>query len=211
MGRLFGSKAGSDDEEMETVIVAGLGNPGSKYEGTRHNVGFEAVDRLAEKLAADVRKKKFNALLGQALYKDKKVLLLKPQSYMNCSGQVLATAGGFYRLKGPQMMVITDDMALEPGIIRLKPKGSAGGHNGLADIIQKVGGDFNRCRVGIGKSPYPNTKDYVLGRIGSDERALIDPALDRAVEAVLEWIEFGIDSAMTKYNVKNVNNENEDN
>ena len=120
-------------------MVVGLGNPGSEYVGTRHNMGFRVIDKLAEKYGIDVRKSKFASCFGQGQLGDKKLILLKPQQYMNRSGQAVATAVGFYKLSLSGLLVISDEMALEPGVIRLRPKGSAGGHNGLADIIEKVG------------------------------------------------------------------------
>ncbi len=206
--RLFGRCAGSVSELPESVedmsdikMIVGLGNPGSKYEGTRHNVGFEVVDRFADRLGVKVSKKKFGGFFCECVFEGTKVLLLKPQQYMNCSGQVVATAGGFYRVGVEGLMVVTDDMALEPGRIRIRANGSAGGHNGLSDIIARLGGgEFARLRVGIGQNERIAASDYVLGRPSSDERTAIEKSLETAEQGLVCWIREGIDSAMNKYN-----------
>jgi PTH1 family peptidyl-tRNA hydrolase len=210
--KLFGSSvvetitvaaaAGEVSSEMaEVKIIVGLGNPGREYDGTRHNAGFEVVDLLASRFGIEVKKKKFGGLIGEGFFEDTKVLLVKPQEYMNRSGQAVATVAGFYKVNNENIIVVTDDLALEPGRIRLRPKGSAGGHNGLQDIISKMGsGEFARVRIGIGKSAVIPTKDYVLGRPSLTDRTLIKRARDRAKEAVLCWLRNGIDTAMNKYN-----------
>lgn len=188
----------------DTKVIIGLGNPGKEYCGTRHNVGFMAVDLLAEKLGTDVRQKKFSSLTGQTLFEGKKLILVKPQEYMNRSGQAVATVKGFFKLENDDLLVITDDMALDPGVIRIKPKGSAGGHNGLKDIIEKLGTtDFSRLRIGIGKSPYADSRNYVLGKIGSDEIEDVESAISKSVQAVFCWLREGIGSAMNQFNEKN--------
>lgn len=182
-------------------IVAGLGNPGLKYSQTRHNLGFDAVDRLAQRLGVEVRQQKFGARFGSVDLEEKKLILLKPWQYMNRSGQAIAAAVGFYRLPFAQLLVIVDDMALDPGRIRLRASGSAGGHNGLSDIVSKLGtSNFARCRVGIGRADRQGDIDYVLGRPPLAEREVLDEAVDRACEAVLCWMEQGIDKAMTLFN-----------
>ena len=185
----------------EMKVVFGLGNPGKDYNGTRHNVGFDVIDMLADKLAIEVRNKKFASVIGEGLFDDKKILLVKPGKYMNLSGEVVATVTGFYKLSTDDIIVVTDDMALEPGTIRLRAKGSAGGHNGLKDIIQKLGGQtFNRVRIGIGKSPNPDSRNYVLGRPHSEDKKLISKACERAAESVIYWMRNDIDAAMNKFN-----------
>jgi PTH1 family peptidyl-tRNA hydrolase len=182
-------------------MIIGLGNPGKKYERTRHNVGFEVVDRLAGKIGVDVSKKKFGGLLGEGFFEDKKLILLKPAMYMNLSGQVAATARGFYHLEIDDLIVITDDMALDVGRIRLRTKGSSGGHNGLKDIIEKFGSqEFTRLRIGIGENKFPDSRDYVLSRFDSGEMEIMDRVFDRSVEAVLCWLREGPQAAMTKFN-----------
>ena len=187
----------------EIRLIAGLGNPGLEYQGTRHNVGFEVVDLLAEKLKVRLNKEKFSAAFGQTEFEDKKLILLKPFLFMNNSGQVIATAANFYKLTADKILVITDDMALEPGMIRLRAEGSAGGHNGLADIIEKLGTDqFSRLRIGIGSSGRMTGRDYVLSKPDETERKLIDRAVAEASEAVMVWISAGIETAMNKFNRK---------
>ncbi len=182
-------------------MVVGLGNPDDRYIDTRHNTGFKAIDSLAQELGIDVRKRKFGSRFGLGEFADNKLILLKPWQYMNRSGQAVATAAGFYKLNIGELIVVTDDMDLEPGRIRLRYKGSAGGHNGLADIIQKLGtNEFARCRVGIGQSAEADAVGYVLGKPQEDEKPLLTAAIERARNAVLCWIEYGIETAMNKFN-----------
>jgi peptidyl-tRNA hydrolase, PTH1 family len=188
----------------EICVIAGLGNPGKEYVETRHNAGFKVVDAFAEKLGVDVKKKKFSSLVGEAEFKGKKLILLKPQQFMNRSGQSVATVMGFYKLKLSSLIVVSDDMAIEPGTIRVRAKGSAGGHNGLADIIEKLGSnEFARVRVGIGASPFADSRNYVLGKMDSGEAELMDEACANAVEALFGLLEGEIDLVMNRFNVKN--------
>jgi PTH1 family peptidyl-tRNA hydrolase len=192
---------GKDASEVRMIV--GLGNPGKEYDGTRHNVGFDVVDAFCRQNGIEVKKKKFGGLVGDGMVGDVKVLVVKPQKYMNLSGQVVATAAGFYRLPIENIIVVTDDMALAPGRIRLRSKGSAGGHNGLSDIKNKLGSlDYARLRVGIGKSEYIIARDYVLGRPTAAEREPIADAVDSSKKALLCWVSDGIDSAMNKFNVR---------
>jgi PTH1 family peptidyl-tRNA hydrolase len=185
----------------EIRMVVGLGNPGSEYVGTRHNAGFEVVDLLADRLGVNVGKEKFGGCFGQAEYEGKKLILLKPQQYMNRSGQVVATAAGFYKLEPGDFLVVTDDMWLEPGMIRMRAKGSSGGHNGLEDIIARLGTtQFARLRIGIGQSGRVDSVDYVLGRPDAEDRRLIDEAAGRACEAALCWVREGVEAAMSGFN-----------
>lgn len=202
---LAGLRVRRDEIDMAEVrLIVGLGNPGKEYEGTRHNVGFEIIDKLASRLCTDVKKKKFGALYGETVFDDKKIILFKPQDYMNRSGQNVATVAGFYRLPIENILVVTDDMALEPGSIRLRSKGSAGGHNGLSDIIRKIGtNEFARLRVGIGQSGRSETVGFVLGKPSAEDKKLISQAMEKASMAVLSWVSDGIDNAMNKFNVKN--------
>jgi PTH1 family peptidyl-tRNA hydrolase len=182
-------------------MVVGLGNPGDEYADTRHNTGFKVIDSLAETVGIKVKRRKFGARFESGEFADKKLILLKPWQFMNRSGQAVATAAGFYKINIRDLMVVTDDMDLEPGRIRLRYKGSAGGHNGLADIIQKLGtSEFARCRVGIGRSVEADTVGYVLDKPQEDEKTLLTEAIERARNAVLCWIEYGIDTAMNKFN-----------
>ncbi|MBA7478497.1 Peptidyl-tRNA hydrolase [subsurface metagenome] len=182
-------------------MVIGLGNPGREYADTRHNIGFRVVDSLAQKLKIDVKKRKFAARFGWGESGDKKLILLKPWQFMNQSGSAVAKAMAFYKLSVGVLLVVSDDMALAVGAIRLRAKGSAGGHNGLADVIEKLGTDqFGRLRVGIGKSDRVDDVDYVLSRPSEKERLLLDKATERAQEAVLCWVEHGIETAMNEFN-----------
>ena len=182
-------------------MVVGLGNPDDKYIDTRHNTGFKVIDSLAQELGIDVRKRKFGSRFGLGEFADNKLILLKPWQYMNRSGRAVATAAGFYKLNIGELIVVTDDMDIEPGRIRLRYKGSAGGHNGLADIIQKLGtNEFARCRIGIGQSAEADAVGYVLGKPQEDEKPLLAAAIERARNAVLCWIEYGIETAMNKFN-----------
>ena len=185
----------------DTKIIVGLGNPGSEYADTRHNMGFKVIDSVAETLKIEVNKKKFGARFGEGQLADKKLILLKPWEFMNRSGQAVATVMGFYKLELGDLLVISDDMAIEPGRIRLRPAGSAGGHNGLADIIEKLGtSEFARCRVGIGSCENENQVDYVLSRPEKTQRPLLDEAVKKAKDVVICWVEFGIDKAMSRFN-----------
>ncbi|MEJ2700876.1 MAG: aminoacyl-tRNA hydrolase [Sedimentisphaerales bacterium] len=182
-------------------LVAGLGNPGGDYAETRHNVGFRVVDLLAKTLDIEVRKRKFGARFGLGEFASNKVIVLKPWQFMNRSGQAVATAVGFYKLDVADVLVVTDDMDLEPGRIRLRAKGSAGGHNGLADIIAKLGTNaVARCRVGIGRTHEQDAVEFVLSRPAESERSLLDAAIERARDAVLCWVERGIETTMNQYN-----------
>jgi len=182
-------------------LVVGLGNPGPEYAETRHNLGFKVIEALDEALGIAVGQRKFGARVGEGFCQGRKVMLMKPWQFMNRSGQAVATAVGFYKLELADLMVVTDDLALAPGAIRVRAKGSAGGHNGLADIIAKLGShEFARCRVGIGSCPGPETVDYVLGRPREEERPLLNEAILRARDAVLCWLEAGISKVMNDFN-----------
>jgi PTH1 family peptidyl-tRNA hydrolase len=184
-----------------TKMLVGLGNPGSEYEDTRHNIGFKVIDSLADRLGVKVKRRKFSARFGEAEFADKKLILLKPWQFMNCSGQAVATAVGFYKLPLSDLLVVTDDMALEPGRIRIRAKGSAGGHNGLTDIIDKLGtNEFARCRIGIGRCGEQIAYDYVLDKPTETEKPLLNEAIDIALDAVLCWIEYGVEQAMNEFN-----------
>jgi PTH1 family peptidyl-tRNA hydrolase len=185
----------------DTKIVVGLGNPGDEYVNTRHNMGFKVIDSLAESLETEVKKRKFGARCGSAEFADKKLILLKPWQFMNRSGQSVATAVGFYKLSVKDLLVITDDMDLEPGRIRIRAKGSAGGHNGLADIIEKLGtNEFSRCRIGIGRSSEEDAVEHVLNKPAKEEEPLLAEAIEKARKAVLCWIKHGTERTMNEFN-----------
>jgi len=182
-------------------LIVGLGNPGKEFDGTRHNVGFDLIDMFAAKYLTQIKQKKFNGLVGTTDLEEKKLIFLKPQTYMNLSGQAVATVKGFYKLDLKNIIVLTDDMALEPGTIRFRAKGSAGGHNGISDIIQKLGSnEFARLRIGIGKSPHPAWKNYVLGRPTGEQKELIEKSFMRSIEGIDCWLKDSIERTMTNYN-----------
>ncbi len=183
-------------------MVVGLGNPGEEYARTRHNIGFRVIDLLAEKLQISVKKRKFNSRVGEGEFSDKKLILVRPWLFMNRSGQAVAAAVSFYKLTvQSDLLVITDDMALEPGRIRIRAKGSAGGHKGLGDIIEKLGTDeFCRLRIGIGQSGQGEAVDFVLDEPLEEEKSLIDKAIEKAREAVIFWLEHNAEEAMNKFN-----------
>ncbi|MDD5457957.1 MAG: aminoacyl-tRNA hydrolase [Phycisphaerae bacterium] len=188
-------------EGQDTKLIVGLGNPGTEYCRTRHNAGFWVIDSVAEKLNIKLDKKKFGAVFGASDYKGKKLILAKPQLFMNRSGQSVATIRGFYRIALENILVISDDMAIDCGAIRLRSKGSAGGQKGLGDIIEKLGSnEFGRLRVGIGSSGQIGAYDYVLGKPDEQQRKKLDEAVEKAVGAVLGWVEEGIEAAMNKFN-----------
>lgn len=213
MTGIFGVSGERPSEKLEAIsdmsevrMIVGLGNPGKKYDGTRHNVGFDVVDKLAASLGAEVKQKKFGALFGQCMLGDVKVMFLKPQHYMNLSGAAVATAKGFYQLDIDKLIVVTDDMALSPGMIRIRKQGSSGGHNGLKDIIAKLGGNnFGRLRIGVGDSGQWQAADYVLARpTGVDKEAIIN-AVGRSCKALICWAENGADAAMSEFNSRSGN------
>ena len=186
-------------------IIAGLGNPDEKYQGTRHNDGFDVVDRLAEKYQIAVDTKKHRALIGKGVIEGQKVLLVKPQTYMNLSGESIRSLVEYYKIDPEEeLLVIYDDISLEPGVLRLRTKGSAGGHNGMKSIIKHLGGDtFPRIRVGIGgeKHPGQDLADYVLGHFKDDEKELLSDALDKAEKAAELFAQDEFSEAMNKYSV----------
>jgi PTH1 family peptidyl-tRNA hydrolase len=189
------------DAMSETKMVVGLGNPGSEYVGTRHNVGFRVIDLLAEALKMEVRRRKFGAVFGSCEFAGKKLVLLKPWQFMNCSGRPVAKAISFFELDVSELLVITDDMALSPGTIRVRAKGSSGGHKGLADVLEKLGVEnIARLRIGIGQSDNADAVDFVLDKPTETERPLLDEAIVMAQQAALYWVEHGIEATMNKYN-----------
>lgn len=184
-------------------IIAGLGNPGSKYENTRHNAGFMAIDRLAESKGVDIIKNKFNSLIAQCEIGGEKVLLMKPLTYMNNSGEAIEEARAFFKIPEENVIVISDDITQKPGKLRIRRKGSAGGHNGLKSIIQCVGTDeFPRIRVGVGEKPHPDADliSHVLGRFSEEEMKELTVALDNAAKAAELIVAGDIAEAMNRYN-----------
>lgn len=191
-------------KEHTMKVIVGLGNPTDQYKGTRHNVGFMAIDRIAEANHININQHKFKAMVGSGFIGGSKVLLVKPLTYMNLSGESLRPIMDFYKVDLSDILVIYDDISLEPGMLRLRTKGSAGGHNGMKSIIKHLGGDtFPRIRVGIGgeKHPGQDLADYVLGHFKDDEKKLLSDALDKAEKAAELFAQDEFAEAMNKYSV----------
>lgn len=185
-------------------IIAGLGNPTKEYEKTRHNAGFDTIDILADKLGISLTEKKHRAYCGKGIIGGERVLLLKPQTYMNNSGESLRDAADFYKVEPEQILIIYDDISLDPGQLRIRKKGSAGGHNGIKSIIAHLGSqDFPRIKIGIGAKPERmDLADYVLSRFSPAEREKMEEAFKEGAEAVQMFLLEGADAAMNRYNRK---------
>ena len=185
-------------------IIAGLGNPTQEYAGTRHNIGFEAISALSEAWRIPVEKKEARAVVGKGYLRSEKILLCKPQTFMNLSGESLRVLAEYYRVAPDNIIVICDDINLPLGQLRIRPSGSAGGHNGLKNIIQNLGTEgFIRIRVGVGEKPlHMDLADYVLGRFGAEEKPVIRNAVNDVVGACETIFTKGIAAAMEKYNRK---------
>jgi PTH1 family peptidyl-tRNA hydrolase len=188
-------------------LVVGLGNPGLEYDRTRHNVGFEVVDRLARRHgdpAAGSARNRFTGLVVEAMIGEEKVLLLKPLTYMNVSGRSVAEAIRFYKMSPcDDLLIIVDDTAIPCGSVRLKPGGGAGGHNGLADVTKMLGTDaWPRLRIGIDKPGQIPLKNYVLGRFTPEQQEIVEPSLDEAADAAACWASEGLAPAMNRFNRK---------
>ena len=183
-------------------IVAGLGNPGAKYEHTRHNAGFDALDYAADKWGARVTKSKFDALTDVVTIRGKKVLLLKPQTFMNASGQAIGKACSFYKVPPERVIVLFDDISLAPGKLRLRKTGSAGGHNGVKSIIARMGQDFPRVKIGVGEKPRPeyDLADWVLSRMTADERRAMEGRFDDVAGALEMMMKGQFEAAQSRYN-----------
>ena len=186
-------------------IIAGLGNPTQQYDHTRHNIGFDTITYLADRYHITMNTKKFQAICGTGVIEGQKVLLLKPQTYMNLSGNSIGEAVNFYKLDpATEVIVIYDDIALEPGYIRVRKKGSAGGHNGIKDIIAHLGTqEFQRIRVGVGEKPKDyDLAAYVLGHFAAEDRKKVEEAIAQAADAVELMVRDRADEAMNLYNKK---------
>ena len=184
-------------------LVAGLGNPGKEYDMTRHNIGFHTIDYIADKLGVKIKKLKYKAIYGECDINGEKVLLVKPQTYMNLSGESISEFVKFFKIPTENVIIISDDIALETGRIRIRKKGSAGGHNGLKNIIYMLNSEnFNRIRIGVGAPTHPDydLKDFVLGRFTKDEIPVLEESIIESYNAVEEIIKCGADSAMNKFN-----------
>ena len=186
-------------------LIVGLGNPGRQYEATRHNMGFDVVDRLVEEYRIPQGGVKFNAMYGKGIIGGQQALLMNPLSYMNLSGGPVRDMANYFKIDPEtEMIVIYDDIDLDPGQLRIRKQGSAGGHNGIKDLIQKLGTQkFIRIRVGVGAKPKDwDLADYVLGHIPGEERKLVDEAQERACKAVETILSEGVDAAMNEFNKK---------
>lgn len=188
-------------------LIVGLGNPGLRYAKTRHNLGFWVIDELSRKWQIPLTKHKFQAKYGEGFMSGEKVILVQPQTFMNRSGESVRGFMDFYQLELEDLLVIYDDLALQPGVLRVKGSGSAGGHNGLANIIQHLKtNEFPRMRLGIGQTPSVLTAaDYVLQVIGADELKILEDACLEAATAVDLWLKSGLLPVMNQYNRKQTN------
>ncbi|WP_294512386.1 aminoacyl-tRNA hydrolase [uncultured Intestinimonas sp.] len=195
---LFNKKSGGVD-----WLLVCLGNPGDQYENTRHNVGFMVADELAERHNVPVQRLKFRALTNTITVGDQKVLLMKPVTYMNLSGEAVHEAAAFYKIPPEHVLVISDEVSLAPGKIRVRRSGSAGGHNGLKNIIAHLGTDqFPRIRLGVGQKPHPDydMADWVLGKFQGEDKKAVEEAVKKAADAAECLIREGVDKAMNQYN-----------
>jgi PTH1 family peptidyl-tRNA hydrolase len=186
-------------------LIVGLGNPDRRYEKTRHNIGFDTVDALAERYHIEMKEKKYKAICGSGVIEGTKVLLAKPQTYMNLSGDSIAEIVNFYKLDPEEeMIVIFDDISLAPGNIRVRKKGSAGGHNGIKSIIARTGTqNFMRIKVGVGEKPAGwDLADYVLGRFSDEDRTAVEQAIREACDAAVLMLQGQVDKAMNDFNAK---------
>ena len=194
---MFGKK------DEQNWLIVGLGNPGSEYAKTRHNCGFRALDILAQKLGCRVDKGKFQGLYNQVTYGDKKLYLLKPQTYMNLSGQSVKQLAAFFHIPSQHIIVMYDDISLDPGRLRVRSAGSAGGHNGIKSIIAELGSqDFPRVKIGVGAKPHPemDLADWVLSTFSAQEEKALSVSLKNAADAALCIIDKGVADAANRYN-----------
>jgi PTH1 family peptidyl-tRNA hydrolase len=195
-------EAKTDFKEVNMYVIAGLGNPGKEYASSRHNAGYMAVEYLAEKLNTKLNKLKFNSVYGDTSINGEKVMLVKPVTYMNKSGIAIAEIVKFYKISTSNLIVIYDDIDIPLGALRIRPSGSAGTHNGMKSIVDSIGSEFPRIRIGIGRNEEMDLADFVLQKFSRNEKDIVTPIIERAAEAAVEIIENGIDSAMQKFNMK---------
>ena len=194
---MFGSSGGAG------WLIVGLGNPGVAYENTRHNIGFQVLDQLGERQKKPIQRLKFKALTNLFTISGEKVLVMKPVTYMNLSGEAVRPAADFYKIPPERILVVSDDTALPAGRLRIRKGGSAGGHNGLKSIIQHLGSDrFPRLRVGVGEKPHPDydMADWVLGKFTGEDKKKMDQAVERAAEAIECILKDGLDRGMSRFN-----------
>lgn len=195
-------EAKTDFKEVNMYVIAGLGNPGKEYASSRHNAGYMAVEYLAEKLNTKLNKLKFNSVYGDTSINGEKVMLVKPVTYMNKSGIAISEIVKFYKISTSNLIVIYDDIDIPLGALRIRPSGSAGTHNGMKSIVDSIGSEFPRIRIGIGRNEEMDLADFVLQKFSRNEKDIVTPIIERAAEAAVEIIENGIDSAMQKFNMK---------
>jgi len=186
----------------DMYLIVGLGNPESEYSKTRHNMGFNTINKIAEKYNIQANKTKFQGLYESAIIEGQKVILVKPQTYMNLSGNCVQEFMNFYKIQKENIIVIYDDMDIEPGEIKIRKKGGPGGHNGMKSIIQMLGTeDFSRIRIGIGRPEHNGDEiNYVIGAIPQDQIPKLEEGTEKAKDAIIEILKNGIDSAMNKFN-----------
>lgn len=199
---LFKKIESSSNNEPISAIVVGLGNPGDKYDKTRHNAGFMAIDYIASKCGTRIDRAKFHSLVCEATVGGRRVLLMKPETFMNNSGVAVAAAKSFYKIANENVIVLHDEISFEPGIIRIRRKGSAGGHNGLKSIIEHLPGeDFPRVKIGVGKKPTPeyDLADWVLGKMSADGLKSLEERFSDIEDSVKLILNGKIDEAMGKY------------
>ena len=183
-------------------LIVGLGNPEEEYDKTRHNMGFHTINKIASQYNLEIKKSKFQGLYENAIIENQKVILVKPQTYMNLSGNCVKDFVEFYKIENDKIIIIYDDMDIEPGQIKIRKKGSSGGHNGMKSIIERLGTEeFSRIRIGIGKPQYKEDKiNYVIGEIQEEDIEKLEKGVDKAKEAVIEILKNSIDTAMNKFN-----------
>ena len=190
-------------KQNETWLSVGLGNPGREYERSRHNCGFRAIDLLAENLGCKIDRAKFQGLYGQVSYQGRKLMLLKPQTYMNLSGRSVLQLSAYFNIPPQRIIVMFDDISLEPGRLRVRPNGSAGGHNGIKSIIQELGSqDFPRVKIGVGSKPNPDydLADWVLSSFSASDEKALAVSLRNAGDAALTILDAGPAEAANRFN-----------
>ena len=181
-------------------LIVGLGNPEEDYSNTRHNMGFNTINKISKEYDIEVNKKKFKGLYGTGMIEGEKVILLKPQTFMNLSGESVKEVVDFYKIEHNDIIVIYDDMDVDLGTIKIRKKGGPGSHNGMKSVVQYLGTDFARIRVGIGKPEDEDFIRYVIGPIPEEEKEMLDKSTTTAKDAVVEIIKSGVDNAMNKFN-----------
>ncbi len=197
------NKFKKEGNSIYDYLVVGLGNPGRKYETTRHNAGFLFVENMENELNFSVKKLKFHSLIGDVKIENKKILVMKPQTTMNNSGTAVKECAAFYKIPVENIIVVYDDISLDPGLLRIRRKGSAGGHNGIKSIIAQLGSEnFPRIKLGVGKKPHPeyDLADWVLSNFPKNDIPLMREALDNGLEALKLMIKGDTEGAMSKYN-----------